>query len=649
MLVRHLETAGEALDPFIVEPLVWKLEFSRFVHESSGLAAQVPGLDGLDRRRWTLREACMMLTLQAQGERVEQLRRLGERLIAAARAQIGYDMSPAAREYLATVQNWATTLDRAAYQVEERDGQLLIQPVANSDVEAVLGETNEDLRRGNEAVGLTVRHAHRQLDRGGRAPDMSSETLAADLAIAQGLLADPPKTALGASPDGPVAAAASALELHFGRGVDVTDADLRWSAEVMLHVASAIMEHPSDVFDDSLFSQGTDRSAGRALPYLLLPSALELRRSLEIDSADDVELLIALSRAVARGASNEARLAYARSLDAVWSAPCSNDLQGRCHHQVAWDLVERSCRDCVVGPWENDLQRRTIVQLQTPIVASLAAIDADCIIVRRLSAALRACGSAAISGACCKQDAQKALDVLLAAHRRGMLAHEHGYHHSESDSLIAARAALWQATDDRDRPLLDHIQVYLNDSRMLAQALKAINAAAEERADAATAAQRLWPKLMDLVLGIENGNSADFENRYWGDSALAALVPNPSYAWGYLTLEFAGEPEQWRDLIAWSPQVDRWLSVAAGNRRSIDALAIAVRELEIADQLDTGLKWVERIVQDGGSGCVNTFTLPEWLRERRKDLTTPEQNARWQRIVDVLVVSGDTRVADLAD
>jgi hypothetical protein len=54
-------------------------------------------------------------------------------------------------------------------------------------------------------------------------------------------------------------------------------------------------------------------------------------------------------------------------------------------------------------------------------------------------------------------------------------------------------------------------------------------------------------------------------------------------------------------------------------------------------------------VQGGGSHCAKTFTLPEWLRQRRADLTTPEQRARWQRIVDVLVVSGDTRVSDLAD
>lgn len=41
--------------------------------------------------------------------------------------------------------------------------------------------------------------------------------------------------------------------------------------------------------------------------------------------------------------------------------------------------------------------------------------------------------------------------------------------------------------------------------------------------------------------------------------------------------------------------------------------------------------------------------LPEWLRERRADLITDDQIVRWQRVVDLLVVAGDTRVADLAD
>ena len=72
---------------------------------------------------------------------------------------------------------------------------------------------------------------------------------------------------------------------------------------------------------------------------------------------------------------------------------------------------------------------------------------------------------------------------------------------------------------------------------------------------------------------------------------------------------------------------------------SIDHLVIAVRELDVPDQVETGLRWIERIVGRNSSDCANTYTLPEWLRERCADLTTEDQIARWQRVVDLLVVS----------
>jgi hypothetical protein len=114
-------------------------------------------------------------------------------------------------------------------------------------------------------------------------------------------------------------------------------------------------------------------------------------------------------------------------------------------------------------------------------------------------------------------------------------------------------------------------------------------------------------------------------------------------------LERLDGPHPWRDLLAWSPQVERWLTYAAGDRQSIDSLVIAIRDLPVGDQIETGMGWVEKILRGGGDGCANTFTLPEWLRERQADLVNPEQEAKWQRVVDLLVVAGDSRVADLAD
>lgn len=175
VLVRHLEVAGEALDPYLVEPKVWQLEFSRAINDqTSGLRVRVPELEHPERRSWTLREVSMMLVLRAEGDRVAQLQALGERLQANARAEVADESSAGAREHLAAVRNWAASLDRGAYEVEQKDGQILIQQAVDPEVEQVLGDTNADLRRTNDAVGLTVRHAHVR-DNGGRAPNIEDD------------------------------------------------------------------------------------------------------------------------------------------------------------------------------------------------------------------------------------------------------------------------------------------------------------------------------------------------------------------------------------------------------------------------------------------------------------------------------------------
>lgn len=649
ILVRHLEVAGEAIDPYLVEPAVWQLEFSRAIHDqTSGLASRSPELPHPERRTWNLREVSMMLALQAEGDRIAKLKALGQQLLANAVAEVGDDSSAAAREHLAAVRTWAAALDRAAYEVKQEDGHLVIQQAVDPEVEQVLGETNADLRRTNDALGLTVRHAHVR-DNGRRAPDVEAEALAADIALSRELLENPPDS-VGFSVDGPVAAAASAVELHLTGRTSVADDDLAWAATVLLHVAARIAEHGDDLLDDSFFNQGADRSAGRALPFLLLPAALDLRAVLGVDGAEGVDELVEISRAVAVRGESETRLAYARALDTVWNAACDTvHLYGRCHHHIALDLVMESFLDSVVGPWDPKGQRRSVVRLDPPAAGSLDALNGDQIYGRRLTPALRAMGLAACSSACCRDDARAALRSLLAAHQRAMLAYEHGYHHSHSDSLVAARAALWQAIDGRDDVLLEYVGNYITNARVLAEGLQAVAAAAEERAEAGQQARRLWPRIMDLVLDAAEENPALFTERTWGDYAEAALIPNPAAQWGYLTSELSGQAYLWRDPLSWKPQVERWLGAITHSRMSIDNLVIAVGELDVADQVEQGLRWIEQIVSGSSNNCASTFTLPDWLRGHRADLVNDEQIDRWQRVVDLLVVAGDSRVADLAD
>jgi hypothetical protein len=136
-----------------------------------------------------------------------------------------------------------------------------------------------------------------------------------------------------------------------------------------------------------------------------------------------------------------------------------------------------------------------------------------------------------------------------------MLAYEHGYHHSQSDSLVAARAALWQAIDDRDDVVLEYVRTYIENSRVLAEGLQAIAAAAEERTDAGQHAGRLWPKIMDLVLDAAEANPKIFTERTWGDYAEADLIPKPAAKWATSRLNW---PESRTTGEARSPGHSNW-------------------------------------------------------------------------------------------
>lgn len=648
VLVRHLESAGTAIDPFLSEPDVWQLEFSRIISEHGGLAAQVPDLANPDRRGWGLREVSALLALRSDDERAAQLKAIGERLIVRARARIVDPAAPGVQEHLAAVQGWAASLDRDKFRITEQDGYLVAEQSPDAAIEEVLGAPNADLRRTNDAYGLLARHAHVR-ETGGRAAATDTETLASDIALARELLENPPATASFAM-DGPVATAASAIELHLTSQVAVNDDDLLWSATILLQVAYGVAERENDKYEDSFYDQGPDRSAARALPFLLMPGASSLRAALSITNSAELDELVALMRAVAVTGVNETRMAYARALDFVWRTPCETaHLYGRCHHQTAFALITESYLDARHGTWDPHGQRRVPVRLDPPRAITLDEVEGSDLRIRQLTAPIRALGAAAISDACCASEAQHALPSLLAAHQRAMTAHDHGYHHSDSDSLAAARAALSQAARGDDEVLLGYVGGYIENPQALGEALRVISAAAEERAELGDHARRLWPAIMDLVLDAASADRRVFTEHPWGTHVEAALIPNSTALSPPLTHERAGEPYQWRDLLAWVPQVERWLATITRARMSVDQLTIAVRDLDVADQIEQGLRWIEAVVTGSGENCASTYTLPEWLRERRADLITEDHVARWQRIVDLLVVAGDTRISDLAD
>ena len=655
ILIRHIETDTGALDPFLAEPLIWRLERDRaFQERIDSPTADVPDLSNLQRRMWTLRHVAMVMLYGASGERIEHLRQIGQQLVATAAAQTQDDTSQEAQRHLAEARAWAAALDRDSYQFERHGNNETMSLQVDPATQTALAEATAEQDRLNSEYGLINRHT--PSIPGGRVLDTAPDDVSADIAAAKSLISEPSNQAVTMTAEAVAAVAASAIETHFGRERSVAAPDLRWSAEVIISVAPSIQTSATRgtqrLLAGPLLHMGAACSIARGLPYLLLPAAAKLRRELKLGSTKAMRRLTALNEALATYDTASVRLAYARSLDAVWAAPCNSKLASRCHHRIAFKTVSRSYQDCVAPGPDRRKRRRTSqpTAIRVRNARALSRTDSRQVTPHGLTAAMRALGSAAVSGSCCQAEARRDLLILLDAHQRTMIVPEFGFDSSDSCSLVAARAALQQAAADHHEVLVNHVLASMPNAWMLAETLRAVATAAEENQHSAAAAQQCWPLIMDAVMDAAQ-HSALVADSLEGRMARAALIPNPPSEYMYQTRELANDPHRWADLLAWTPQVERWLAIAPGDRESIDQLVVAVRRLEVADQVDTGLRWIETLVQStsAGAGRGSTWTLAEWLQERQPDLETEQQRARWQNLLDMQVVSGNTQIAHLAD
>jgi hypothetical protein len=116
--------------------------------------------------------------------------------------------------------------------------------------------------------------------------------------------------------------------------------------------------------------------------------------------------------------------------------------------------------------------------------------------------------------------------MLLAAHRRALLAYEHDMDHRGTHALIAARALLTVVAEGDDAPIFEHIDAYGDNATLLTSFLRALSATAEESPDRASTARRIWPKVVSHIIGLQESEHTPFGGRHDGDYALAALMPN---------------------------------------------------------------------------------------------------------------------------
>jgi hypothetical protein len=652
VLVRHLEDADRLLDRYLAEPDIWHLEFTRVTSESSGLRASPDGVVQAERRRWSLREAGMLLVLNADEMRADELRVIGGQLVSAARriAEEALDAGAdeaAAEHLLATVRSWASGLDLATYDARQAEGGIYVESTPPDDVAAALRHSGEGIERAGEATRLMVRYYIEPLK--GTAPAPSAEDLAADLGVAEELLDSPPDYSPGGPWDAPAAVAAAALSASIISGAELPAEALQFAAETVIRIGEgAVKPHPFES-EDSYFEQGADRSAARVLPLLILPDAAALRASLDGgDGSEAYARTVAAAGSIARSLPDEVRVHLARGLDRVWETPCAKD--GTCYHGTGFELAVATMRDCVFGPWNPNTARRQLIELADPVDRALAGAVDNNVHFARLDAAIRALAPAAQADVCVSGRARELLTVLLAAHRRSLLSYDDDMDDRGTHALIAARALLTIAVDGDDAPLHEHINAYADNPPLLLNLLRALSAAGEESADRAVTAASVWPSVVAHVIDLHRAGHTPFGDRYHGDYTLASLIPRAAGEVTFLYREFAGTPVVWWQPLSLQDTVEQWLPLAEGDPACVDQLISFMRPLSSEDQARVGLPWIARLVLASPGKVANrTFLLSTWLVEIRQPASDASLLPDWQRVVDALVVAGVARLAPYSE
>ena len=657
LLVRHLEQAGELLDPYLAEPLIWQLEFHRVAEELSGLAADSEGLTAPERRQWSLREAGMFLVLRANEERRSVLRQLGDALVRNARnhmqeATDDKTLSSATRNdiarELAPVRAWASVLDRNRYQARELDGQLQVQARPPEDVRQALRESDEHLVHVQEGVRLLERHGiHR---REASAEAIGHEELAADVAAARTLLEKPQTSMIYHPWDVATLVSAAAIEAHVRQDAHLPADVLSFATSTVLRIAEGdVCPHPGEI-EEAVFAHGADRTAARALPSLLLPKAIRLRVAINQRRPQAaIERTVTAGLRLARAVPNEVRLHLARGLDRVWETRCADD--GRCHHELAFVLATETMRDCILGPLAPATGRRSIVLLESPYIDQLDNADSNSVLAFRLDAAIRGLAPAAVANICVSTQARASLSVLLSAQRVSLLREEpYDVDPRGSRTLVSARALLALAHTGDTELLFDYVIASADNSALLGTFLHSLSAAAAESPERAETARTIWPRVIRQVLELNESGRTPFQGKHYGDRALAALIPNVEPDWHYFHREVQDDPLEW-----WSPrclrsEVEAWLPLAAGRALCVDQLIAFLGVAPSREQVQMGLPWIKALVLPHADDvATSSFMISAWLIEQHSAAVNANLESDWQEVVDALVVAGVTQLAPYSD
>lgn len=633
LLVRHVENVDTELDPFLAEPVVWELEFSRRTSEFSGLRATTEGLANLERRQWTPREVAVWLVTNGGEARAEALKKVAEQLVEnGGRHGISQELT----------KNWAASLDSDRHRITQHGDGYYIEVVPPPEVQAAQETRGAYQEVVQTVLGLENRYWGSAKHDADYVPPSSEET-AADLAVGRSLL----ESDGNLMPSRPVGAVAhvvrAAVERAAAGDMSALGDEASFVTEFVLGVALSFQDAEDQRHEGQYFDLGADRAVAQALPAFIT-SAMSAPLEAAGASTDDVA---EAGLAIGGKASLETRLYLARGCDVVWTAPCQGDL---CVHRIALSWLVETARSAEIGPWDQQSQRRSNIQIAGDVAERLQELAGDSIDIAVLDAAIRGLGAAATSDHCCTDDSATLLASLLDVERRAMVTQEEkGWtaDHRGTHTLVAARALLEGFAKNGDvGPVLGHLDVFRANAGLMSNFLHGLAAAGAENERLAEAARGVWPSLLRHATGYVIDDPNPYQDHHWGDWAAAALLPDPLPWTQGLYNEVIGAPIDWvraEDLVE---LIDDWLPAAHGEAKCVDGLIGILQKLPVEVQVTRGLRWVSDLcIQDGRVTVKQSWLSNNWLKEIRSTAEELDHLAEWQLLVDSLVVAGNEGLA----
>lgn len=655
-LTRHLNEAGDLLDPFLADVAVWHLEIGRVTAEGAFTVRDrdADTLVGQDKRRYSPHETVgwMVVNARAAGNqaRLDQLRAVGSRLLESAQRNVDAEQTAASEpdraeaaltregpeQYLAMIGSWAAEFSAENYEASVVEGGVVVQFGRPAELEAALAPSDAEIKATQAFLRLQVAYALKN-----ETPEAwPVNSITADIAEARRLMDESSSAMLNRHENPVVAVAAAGLRAHALGLATLELTELNWAVDIVLTAA----EEPwVDGFSSSssLFSMGADRAAAIAVPLLLLP----VFEHLDVDAGRLQRALISLATSV----YDEVRTAFAKGTAPVWAANCATTEGTVCtRHEPLWEAIQACISTVRLGPWEYETQRRQPIPLEGPFEQTLLTVPDDELLVNRLRMPV-VCNHAALSSQCTAVRAQLLASPLWDAHLRALdQAWRGNYDHlGERHHELVARLFIQLATEGDREALNAHLRLFASNAHALHLFLHSFATAFSYDDELRPLLAEFWPPLMATVLDeIDAGATLIEDSTSWHDYAISALLPVPQIK--------PEDPDPNATLnrcrASWAPPnafdgvVDRWLAIGKGEPKCAEAVAQFARTAPTSWQATTGLVWLERVLQEGFGAFANrTWFVTNWLKElRASPAVVGPPLARYRRIVDGLAAAGDS-------